>query len=122
MNVLDPGHEYELNSLDGGDPILLTFVKREGRGYPGNVGQHPGTTIQEVCRALIDRLRYVYCQIPCNEDLRSIEHLRRVIAELESRAADRHGRSGLKLWGHPAIELCPTCPTCGHIGCGDTCR
>jgi hypothetical protein len=59
MKVLEAGHKYELLSLDGGEPQILTFVKREGEGYPGNVGHHPGTTLQEVLRAEIDRGMYV---------------------------------------------------------------
>lgn len=122
MRVLDPGHEYLLGSLDGGEPVRLTFVKREGEGYPGNVGHHPGTTIQEVCRALIERLEYVNRQIPCEEDTEAVGHLRDVIWLLEGRAAHRHGR----LWpGDVAkgdIEHYAVCPECGHIGCDQTCR
>ena len=63
MKVLDPGHDYALNVLDGllGEFERLTFVKRDNppEKYPGNNSAHPGTTIQEVCRVLIERLRYV---------------------------------------------------------------
>lgn len=56
MKVIDPGHVYDLRSLDGEQLNRLVFVKREGPSYPGNVGHYPGTTMQEVLRALIDRL------------------------------------------------------------------
>lgn len=59
MTVIDPGHEYLMDSLDGEQTNRLVFVKRQGVKYPGNVGAHPGTTMQEVLRALLERLKYV---------------------------------------------------------------
>ena len=93
MQVADPGHWYKLRSLDGGESQDLIFVKREGLGYPGNIGHHPGTILQEVWRASIERLKYVDAQIshPCNE--RAIACLRYALELLEKRAAERHGRS-----------------------------
>jgi hypothetical protein len=67
MKILDPGHDYLLSPLDGDIDIRLTFVKREGVGYPGNIGSYSGTTCQEVLRSLIDRLDYINNQIPCFE-------------------------------------------------------
>lgn len=121
MKVSDPGHCYLLNNLDvyDLDPYNaheqeLTFVKREGPGYPGNVGHHPGTNIQEVLRALIDRLRYVNNQIHDNRNLVIIELLQQSIYLLEVRAAARHNRKiNFDMEG---IELLPTCPKCGHVG------
>lgn len=116
MKVLDPGHQYELHALDGFDAFeILTFVKREGPGFPGNVGSYPGTTVQEVCRALIDRLQYVDKQI---YDIRNgfcIQFLKSIIWLLERRAAERHGRE-LKA-GLREIESLPFCERCGHVEC-----
>lgn len=100
---------------------MLTFVKREGDGYPGNVGHYPGTTTQEVLRALIDRTEYVNNQIPCEENLEVLRHLRSAILQLEDRAAFRHGRvlPDIEL---EDIERLSTCSICGHIGCEETCR
>lgn len=43
MQVIDPGHDYNLATLDGdGSSVRLTFVKREGPGFPGNIGCYPG--------------------------------------------------------------------------------
>lgn len=93
MLVLDPGHRYGLTVLDGeaGASAELTFVKREGAAYPGNVGKYPGTTIQEVLRALLDRGRYVNNQAPCLETELAIEHIRSALALLEIRAARKRG-------------------------------
>lgn len=135
MKVLDPGHVYELAWVDGNprpgyEPSTsnrLIFVKREGEKYPGNVGHHPGTQIQEVCRALIDRLKYVDDQEHHEANGTAIYYLREVIEALELRAADRHGRSLSAVLtqtyrGWAGIEAIPTCPKCGHIGCEGGCR
>lgn len=114
MKVLEAGHTYALQSLDGGDWEILRFVKREGEGYPGNKGHHPGTIIQDVCRALINRLDYVNEQIPCKDNRKAKAALQDAIYYLEHRAALRHGRTFKWL---PKIETWKTCKGCGHIGC-----
>lgn len=48
MQVLEPGHVYKLDVLDGTEPVILTFVNREA-GM-----EHSGTQTQEVLRAMID--------------------------------------------------------------------
>lgn len=130
MRVVDPGHTYALRVLDefsaSGEVVQpLVFVKREGPGYPGNVGHHSGTTTQEVLRALIDRAKYVNGQIPDGRNLDAIHHMREAIYALERRAAERHGRldefeelTELKA----AIEELPTCAKCNHIGCPGSCH
>jgi hypothetical protein len=138
MKVTDPGHTYELDWLDGlpiGVPLRraqadgavadgdifenrLIFVKREGDGYPGNVGHHPGTNMQEVLRALIDRVKYLNAQVPDGRNGMVVRHLRGALLWLEDRAADRHGRTlDPHTWNvDRAIELEPACPECGHVG------
>lgn len=115
MQILDPGHKYKLTSYDGESEVILTFMKREGEMYPGNVGTHPGTNMQEVLRALIDRLRYVNNQAEDRRNYVVIEHLQSAIALLEMRAADRHGIP--TLFDVSSIETIPTCQICGHITC-----
>jgi hypothetical protein len=121
MKVLDDGHTYLLLHLDGAGAEKLSFVKREGPGYPGNEGHYEGTNIQEVLRALIDRSHYLYDQVPCSETLAVIANLRSALLLLELRAARRHGRH-LDLHGEEYIEDLPVCPRCGHIGCDGTCH
>jgi hypothetical protein len=115
VREIDPGHEYLLDSYDGGVSVLLTFVKREGEGYPFNVGHHPGTNLQETWRADIKRLQYLQTQGSCEENTIVINKLRECIWQLEVRAARRHGRQ-LPTY-RIDIENLPTCPGCGHIGC-----
>ena len=119
MEVLDPGHNYLLDSYDGGDPIKLTFVKRDQppEKYPGNVGHYPGTIVQEVLRALLERCRYVYKQAPNPETEASVELLRMALYLFELRANRIHGRALLLSLGE--VERAATCHSCGHIQCGE---
>lgn len=120
MTCIDPGHRYLLATLDGdGSPIPLDFVKREGEKYPGNIGSHPGTTLQEVWRASIDRLKYLDEQEPHMANQLAISLLELTISTLEDRAADRHGRP------HGTVhDYCygQQCPHCLHAGCAGQCR
>lgn len=127
MKVIDPGHEYELFVLDrvrSNEVETLGFVKRDGPGYPGNVGHHSGTNIQDVIRVLIDRVKYLDNQIHCRENGMVLHALRDAIWWLELRASSRHGRFNLfdvVGLGHD-IEEHPFCPMCGHIGCNGNCK
>ena len=79
MKILEPGHIYALNVLDGllGETDNLTFVNRE----PGK--EHPGYQTQEVLRALIDRTRH------CDK-----QHLRMALVLHEARALERKVEEG----------------------------
>lgn len=115
--MLDPGHDYVLESLDGDAPQRLTFVKREGAGFPGNVGSHPGTTMQEVLRALIERAEYVNAQVPCAETEAAAEMWKASLVLLEARAARRHGRVAGEFETLDEAWTARGCPRCGHVGC-----
>lgn len=99
MRVLDPGHRYELNQLDLNTApvferfsVVLRFVKREGEKFPGNIGHYPGTTLQEVNRACIDRVKYVDNQISHPNNKIIIFLYRLIIWLLEKRAFERHNK------------------------------
>ncbi len=121
MRVIDPGHRYALTQLDGDQEELLTFVKREGHGYPGSVGHHAGTNIQEVLRALIDRIEYVNGQIPHWRNRHALVHLRQAFEDMEQRAAERHGRILFQTVADEPMHLRPFCTKCGHVGCPEAC-
>lgn len=123
MKVLDPGHYYELANLDVDPKLVMTphlaFVKREGPGYPGNVGHHQGTTVQEVLRACIDRLQYVNAQDWSDFTDEARACLMQAVYLLEYRAALRHDRT-------PPSETDAVfgqcCPKCNHVGCVGGCH
>lgn len=122
MRILDPGHSYELETLDDeqGRFWPLLFVKREGEMYPGNIGTHAGVNCQELIRVLIDRLKYLNNQIPDLHNDTAIGLLRGVLYELEERAAKRHKYTlpfDYVSKDVDKIEEFPTCKTCGHIVC-----
>ncbi len=131
MKVLDPGHHYSLDWLDGNPKTVydgydlssqneLIFVKREGDKYPGNVGHHPGTTMQEVLRALIDRANYVCNQNPCDETEEAIIYMTEALIAFEMRAARIHGREFLESTPENLQRLISgegKCEKCGHVGC-----
>lgn len=128
MKVIDPGHRYELDRLDDHTGGLvkeeLVFVKREGPKYPGNVGSHTGTTIQEVLRALLERCRYVNDQEFSVETWEAAKNIEDSIVLLEKRAAHRHGRheSFSKIPVDDVIWGVNKCELCGHVGCPGDCR
>ena len=90
MIEVDPGHIYGCHQLDGRGYQLIRFVKREGPGYPGNVGKYSGTNIQELLRAIIARLKYLQRQGPHFANVLVIAALRLSLNLLEYRAARRH--------------------------------
>ena len=56
MKVIEPGHIYELDQLDGdGRPLTLKFVNRDGTG--GDT--HEGTQTQEALRVIVDMFESV---------------------------------------------------------------
>jgi hypothetical protein len=124
MRILDPGHLFALANIDYKlafiDEQALRFVKREGLGYPGNVGYYPGTTLQEVYRACIARHKYLNKQEQHFCNTQNIQYLRSCIIGLEIRAAERHHRPTPEM--HGEIENISCCPKCLHIGCEGQCR
>jgi len=116
MKVFDPGHVFLMDSIDGGKPVKITFVKREGLGYPGNKGHHPGTNLQELLRVFIARTQYLNNQQPCNENQQNISAARLMLMNLESRAARRHGLHEKDV-NQIDLENIPYCSVCGHWVC-----
>ena len=138
MRVIDPGHEYEVETYDNVGyrvPQYRRYMKRVGPNYPGNDGvPRAGTNCQEDLRVLIDRVRYLNGQHPCPENNAILDHLRQSLWLFELRAASQREESAAFLervkeyvspkgWTKSAferplcVEIIPTCPICGHILC-----
>ena len=116
MKILDAGHEYELDCLDGDLKQVIKFVKREGQKFPFNLGKHPGTNCQEVLRALIDRTEYLQAQRPCGETECIISSLRTALLLFELMAAREHGHT-LETYSTQDVMSGKTCQKCGHYQC-----
>lgn len=117
VEIVDTGHAYRLPSFDGQALQTLIFMKREGDGYSGNVGHYPGTNLQSVLRACLDRVIYLQGQIPHENNIAIVCHIKHCLRELEQRAAERHGYNvnaiTLDLASFGAM-----CVVCGHVVCG----
>lgn len=116
LKILDPGHKYELEVYDAGNPdhTEIAFLKREGKGFPFNKGSFPGTNCQEVLRALIDRTEYLNKQVPCAETEAIIAQLKAALFLFESRAARVHDKTlSLSDLGAPVRNQ--VCNICGHL-------
>lgn len=124
MKVVDPGHTYELGQLDVGpyteEPHLLVFVKRSGPNFPGNFGHYGGTTLQEVLRAVVDRLKYVDNQLSSPYTQMALRHAKEAIYCLELRAAERHNRA--VTFGVDGAVYGDCCAKCLHVGCQGLCH
>lgn len=86
MQILDPGHVYKLDALDGETHVANTviFVKR----FRG-ADNHPGTTNQELLRVLIDRVKFLDGEKPWPLNEQIIHHLRMALVLHEARALIR---------------------------------
>lgn len=116
IHIKDPGHLYLVDNIDGKGQQEIRFVKREGEGFPGNIGHYEGTTLQHVLRVCLDRFTYLQHQIPCDENINAIRDLRNILYLLEHRAARRHGKSAEDLTQFIA-SFGPMCTKCGHTIC-----
>lgn len=119
MKVIDTGHKYELLTLDGDLVQTLTFVKRfdaeHPEKFPGNINAYPGTTIQSVVRALVDRITYLQNQIPHKNNPAIKQRLLEILWLLEDRVAERHGRDFD--YRVEDMDQLPMCKHCGHVVC-----
>ena len=88
MEVIDPGHIYDLDEMGSEGAVELRFLKRSGRLIKHD-NEHPGVLSQEVIRALIDRTRYLNDLIPCKETQDAIWHLQMALFCYEARAYRR---------------------------------
>lgn len=121
--ILDPGHHFELLTLDGkslDERHHLVFVKRCDKDnplrFPGNHDSYPGTTLQSVIRCLHSRIAYLDGQHHCEENTEIMLLLRKANYLLEKRAAKRHDLA-FDMTADEAIDA-PMCPQCGHVTCG----
>lgn len=119
MDIIDPGHQYRLLSLDGPLDQRLTFVKRNTppEKYPGNVDAYPGTNLQDVLRVCLDRLAYLDGQQAATENVWAARAIKEAIFALEVRAHRRHGRVLADSADPDDVARAAACSVCGHVYC-----
>lgn len=89
MKVIEPGHIYQLQHLDGSGAGLLVFVNRE------TGTEHEGTQTQDVLRVLIDRTQHCDGCLRWDGNDKIIHHLRMALALHEARALERKTEKGV---------------------------
>lgn len=95
MKVLEPGHLYELESMDGTFPQQIQFIEKgklitdnpETDGKLATI--RDGTTNEEILKMLINRLTFLNAKLPSDETKEAIQDCRRALAWLNWRSADR---------------------------------
>lgn len=93
MEIIDPGHRYELDNMDGGT-TLLQFIKK-APVEPGSAILETvmnGTTNEEVVAALVDRMRFLDENLPCDENkaiITALEEVQVLIAQRKLNRTDR---------------------------------
>lgn len=96
MRVVEPGHIYELQQLDGnGEPLRLVFVNRE------DGDEHEGTQTQEVLRMCIDMIECLIDRTNhCDDCIRweGNDHIIKNMSEAQRRLR-------LAILGHEARKL-----------------
>ena len=98
MNILTPGHRYELADFEPAQaaPQQIQFIEKVPviDGEPGELITYKnGTTNEEVLRVLIDRMNYLNAKFPCRENAITITHLDTALLWMEKRTNDRKARS-----------------------------
>lgn len=88
MQVIDPGHIYDMWQLGADEPQRITFIKRSG-GAIKYEEEWPGVQVQEVLRVLIDRSKYLNEIINCTETQDAIWHMQMALFAYEARAYRR---------------------------------
>jgi len=105
MRVIEPGHIYELEWLDGPASETWGVAMRDlglntlifvGREREKGI-EHPGTQCQEVIRALIDRVQHCDAQLRWEGNDQIVEYLRKALVLFEARALIRKTEKGILL-------------------------
>lgn len=89
MNVIVPGHKYDLDSFEGSYGQELCFIHKEpvSEGSKELVTIQDGTTNEEVLAVLIDRLIFLNKKFPCRENSVAITHIETALLWLNHRTA-----------------------------------
>ena len=92
MKILDPGHHYVMDLIDQHGTAMphgpRSYIQFNKSQRIHENGRH-GVTCQEVLRVLIDRVKYLQEQLPCEENKYIIANLRSAIYYFELRADRR---------------------------------
>lgn len=91
MKIVDDGHHYVLDSMDGTIPQSVQFINKE-KVDDKFVTVYDGTTNEEVLKMLIDRMYWLQSRASCRENAICITKLEEALMWLEKRTRDRVAR------------------------------
>ena len=96
MNIITPGHLYELQDFESKEhDQCLQFIEKE----PVEAGSselkliNDGTTNEEVLAVLIDRINFLNKKFPCRENAIALTHIETALLWLNHRTASRQARN-----------------------------
>ncbi len=96
MNVLVPGHVYEVAYFENSEySQRLSFIHKQPSQNDRTILElvEDGTTNEEVLAMLIDRVKFLQDKFPCRENAIVITKLEEALMWLEKRTADRKARN-----------------------------
>lgn len=93
MNIISPGHTYELENHEQGGPVqIIQFIEKEPTGFDKFRTVHNGTTNEEVLAMLINRLQFLGNKLPSRENALAVTKCQEALMWLEQRTKDRTTR------------------------------
>lgn len=93
VNVIDPGHSYELKNFEAEGSQTLNFIKKEKDEETGEFKTvQDGTTNEAVIAALIDRLGVLNGKMHSEHNDLALNHLTQALDALNKRTAEREAR------------------------------
>lgn len=94
MEVINPGHTYELTNFENpnDDNQVIQFIEKAQNKEDDLVTVNDGTTNEEVLEMLIDRLKHLNEKLPSRETSISISKLEEALMWQEKRTKDREKR------------------------------
>jgi len=94
MQILTPGHKYELDSFEGSEPQEIQFIEKVVAPAGGTdlITLNDGTTNEEVLEMMIDRMQSLQGKHPCRENSIVITNLEESLMWLNKRTAGREAR------------------------------
>lgn len=90
VDVVDPGHYYEIDA--GFGPIVEELTTIKFQTGPVKENGVNGVTNEALLAILIDRLDHLQGKFPCNENEVALSHINKALDALEARTADRLSR------------------------------
>lgn len=90
MQVIEQGHTYHVDNLEGGVQEISFISKAPTSDTdPTLVTVQNGTTTEEVLSVLIDRMKFLNGRVPCEANEKIITSLESALTLLEQRTAER---------------------------------